>query len=253
MGSTGLFRASLGELQSSECISGVISEQNVFSSSNLVDFVLEPDVYIYLADQQGIQFIGFDQQTNGSIAASNLAQLESYGDAIITIFNSVFVRFCNATTVECDSSVIIYMNLEYPDINDILTFRKSKQPLPGTLTLMYTTFWDVACIIIVHCKCTCMYTPFATAPPSHPTDVRVFTGSSTAVISWMRPSFVVDFFGVWILRNESFGRKICFYYNIIHVCVHFLASVFLPSHLSCIYITYIILQEKLLMTAGHTV
>ena len=166
--SSGLFRASLGELQSSECISGVISEENVFSSSNLVDFVLEPDVYIYLADQQGTQFIGFDQQTNGSIAASNLAHLESYGDAIVPVFSNMFVRFCNSTTVECDGSAVPYVNSQYPDISDILTFRNSKQPLPGTLYIVHTVYihvciWDVACtctyiyIVRVHCKCTCMY------------------------------------------------------------------------------------------------
>ena len=145
--SSGLFRASLGELQSSECISGVMSEENVFSSSNLVDFVLEPDVYIYLASQQGIEFIGFDQQTNGSIDASNLAHLESYGDAIVTVFSNMFVRICNSSTVVCDLSVVPYMNSEYPAISDILTFRKSKQPLPGTLYVL----------CIYTCTCPCIY------------------------------------------------------------------------------------------------
>ena len=148
--SSGLFRASLGELQSSECISGVISEENVFSSSNLVDFVLEPDVYIYLADQQGIQFIGFDQQTNGSIAASNLAHLESYGDAIVTVFNNMLVRFCNSSTVMCDDSVV---NSEYPAISDILTFRNSKQPLPGTLYIVRTVYMYVHVHVYMYMGC----------------------------------------------------------------------------------------------------
>ena len=41
-------------------------------------------------------------------------------------------------------------------------------------------------------------------PPSFPADVRVFSGSESATVSWSRPSFVQSFFG------KYFGKYFIF-------------------------------------------
>ena len=127
----GLFRGPLEEFQSSDC-SPPSLKQTIFSSSPVVEFVLEPEVFIYFTADQVVQFVGFDKENNGTIEGSEAMFLESFGDAAVIIFNNI-ARICNATTQSCPSSVAsVYNDVDYPIIDDILVFRKSKQPLPGT-------------------------------------------------------------------------------------------------------------------------
>ena len=123
----GLFRGPLDEFQSSEC-SPPSTRETIFSSSPVVDFVLEPDVFIYFIADQVVQFVGFDKENNGTIEGSEAMFLESFGDATVVIFNNS-TRICNATTQTCSP---LYHDEIYSNTDDILVFRKSKQPLPGT-------------------------------------------------------------------------------------------------------------------------
>lgn len=128
----GLFRGPLNEFQSSEgsLCSSLSTEETIFSTSTVVDFVLEPEVFIYFIADQAVQFVGFDKQNNGTIEDSNAMLLESFGDTTVIINNNL-TRMCSATMQRCNSNSDRYEDDIYPNIDDILVFRKSKQPLPG--------------------------------------------------------------------------------------------------------------------------
>jgi hypothetical protein len=157
----GLFRGSLNDFRSSQTSTcpQVDAVQVVFSSANFADFVLEPDVFIYFIAENTVHYIGFDKQNNGSIMGNIAMLLESFGEIIVTVTDNIGVR-CDATAGECDFNLAPYIG---NNIEDILVLRKSKQPLP--------------------------------APPSFPADVRVFSGSESATVSWSMPNFVQSFFG----------------------------------------------------------
>lgn len=132
-GDGGLFRGELKDFRnsaSSACRNKVETEADIFLTPTLTDFVLEPDVFIYLIDNRTLHFIGFDKQNNGSVGDSIRAMfVESFGDATVTIIDN-FAVLCNVTSSSCPVSATTYPGDE-PPIDDILVFRKSKQPLPG--------------------------------------------------------------------------------------------------------------------------
>ena len=154
----GLFRGPLDEFQSSEC-SPPSTKETIFSSSPVVDFVLEPEVFIYFTADQVVQFVGFDKENNGTIEGSEAMFLESFGDATVVIFNNI-TRLCNATTQTCPFSVAsLYSDEVYPIIDDILVFRKSKQPLPGTCACARCNFAFIqSCCALLAFTSTYMYT-----------------------------------------------------------------------------------------------
>lgn len=150
----GLFRGSLEEFQSSECsMSPPSTKQTIFSNSPVADFVLEPEVFIYFTADQVVQFVGFDMENNGTIADSGAMLLESFGDATVIILNNI-TRVCNATTQTCLSLASEYVDEVYPNIDDIVVFRKSKQPLPGTCAGYYI----FTCTFVQSCCVLCLYT-----------------------------------------------------------------------------------------------
>lgn len=119
----------------------------------LIDFVLEPDVFIYFVTMRGLQFIGFDQQNNGSINEAQIMSLDAFGDAVVIISDSdpIFSKVCNVTERGCESLVSFYDDENFP-ITDVLTFRKSKQPLPGMVFMyMYNMCIHLCSCYTVHC------------------------------------------------------------------------------------------------------
>ena len=134
----GLFRGPLGDFRSSQSASCPIEtpmEETIFQSPDLRDFVLEPDVFIYFIDNESLHYVGFDKQNNGSIPL-NATFVESFGEVTVTITNNVALK-CNTSTDDCSSQVAVYLSAVYPVIDDILVFRKSKQPLPGMFKYCY--------------------------------------------------------------------------------------------------------------------
>ena len=125
----GFFRGPLGmfrESQTAVCPSTVPAMEMISLSPTLLDFVLEPDVFIYYIADSAIHFVGFDKQNNGTIEESNAMLVESFGDVTVGIHLDE-ARRCNATTRDCFTTPA---NVGRP-VNDILVFRKSKQPLPS--------------------------------------------------------------------------------------------------------------------------
>ena len=99
----------------------------------LLDFVLEPDVFIYFVTMRGLQFIGFDLQNNGSIIEALILSLDAFDDTVLIFSNSnpTFSKVCNVTGGLCQTTISVYMDGQ--PITGVLTFRKSKQPLAGTV------------------------------------------------------------------------------------------------------------------------
>ena len=99
----------------------------------LRDFVLEPDVFIYFVTMRGLQFIGFDLQNNGSIIEAQILLLDAFDDTVLILSDSnpTFSKVCNVTVEQCQSTISVYTGMQ--PITDVLTFRKSKQPLAGTV------------------------------------------------------------------------------------------------------------------------
>ena len=131
----GLFRGPLRDFRRSQtldCPDGAPVQETIFLSPLLLDFVLEPDVFIYFTDGDSLYFIGFDKQNNGSIMKSNQILVESFGEVTVTITPTEmgpYAVMCNATASACSDAPAEYTGADV--INDILVFRKSKQPLPG--------------------------------------------------------------------------------------------------------------------------
>ena len=121
----GVFRNSL----SSDCLTGTQDEEQVFSSDTLVDFVLEPDVFIYFISGGVVNFIGFDKQNHGSISTATGMLVESFGEK--TLSYSTFAQACSAETGTCLQHIEMFMDDSFSLIDDMLVFRKAKQPLPS--------------------------------------------------------------------------------------------------------------------------
>ena len=113
----------------------------------LLDFVLEPDVFIYFVATRGLQYIGFDQQNNGSIIEAQISSLDAFGDTVLIISDS-YLQVCNATVGTCQSNVSLYTGGQ--PITDVLTFRKSKQPLPGTVVMYMYCHSVSSCFASTH-------------------------------------------------------------------------------------------------------
>lgn len=127
----------------------------------LQDFALEPDVFIYFVTMRGLHFIGFDQQNNGSIDEAQVMSLDAFGDTVVVISDSdpIFSKVCNVTAGLCQSTISIYMDEDSP-ITDVLTFRKSKQPLPGMVFLYMYIIYTVYMYVIHVCICTFEFCPY---------------------------------------------------------------------------------------------
>ena len=189
-----MFRGSLNDFRSSQtstCPQVDAVQEFVFSSANFTDFVLEPDVFIYFIAENTVHYIGFDQQNNGSIMGNNAMLLESFGEIIVTVTNNISVR-CSATAAKCEFNLALYNG---NNIEDILVLRKSKQPLPGKPADGHAYY----IINITVVRCLMLLLLQIAAPPSFPADVRVFSGSESATVSWSRPSFVQSFFGKYFI------------------------------------------------------
>ena len=134
-GENGLFRGPLDDFrdsQSSLCPTETPSEEVVFLSPTLVDFVLEPDVFVYFITDNTVHYIGFDKQNNGSIIPAAGMLVESFGEHTVSYYDMLsFARTCNAETGMCSAHVEMFSDISFRDIDDILVFRKAKQPLPG--------------------------------------------------------------------------------------------------------------------------
>ena len=132
-----MFRGSLNDFRSSQTPTcppvDSIQEEIVFWSSNLIDFVLEPDVFIYFVADNTLYYIGFDKQNNGSFGGNNPMLLESFGEILVTVTGTLGVR-CNVTAGQC---LFAFTQYDGNNIEDILVFRKSKQPLPGIYTCIH--------------------------------------------------------------------------------------------------------------------
>ena len=131
----GLFRGPLGMFRDSQdlaCPAAIPVEEMIFLSPTLLDFVLEPNVFIYFIADNAIHFVGFDKQNNGTIEDSNAMLLESFGDATVSIIDNN-ARRCNATTRTC-SQIVATVGT----ITDLLVFRKSKQPFPSESSSLFT-------------------------------------------------------------------------------------------------------------------
>ena len=203
-----MFRGSLNDFRSSQtstCPQVDAVQEFVFSSANFTDFVLEPDVFIYFIAENTVHYIGFDQQNNGSIMGNNAMLLESFGEIIVTVTNNIGVR-CSATAAKCEFNLALYNSNN--NIEDILVLRKSKQPLPGKPAdghAYYITITVVRCLMLLLLQ--------IAAPSSFPADVRVFSGSESATVSWSRPSFVQSFFGKYFIFPVIYN---CIYIYIIY-------------------------------------
>ena len=132
----------------------------------LRDFVLEPDVFIYFVTMRGLQFIGFDQQNNGSIIEAQIMSLDAFGDTVIIISDSdpTFSKVCNVTAGLCQSTISVYMGMQ--PITDILTFRKSKQPLPGMVFMYRYMYMYMLYIYFELCPYTCACLQYNVMVPS---------------------------------------------------------------------------------------
>ena len=131
----GFFRGPLGMFRDSQdlaCPSPIRVEETIFLSSTLLDFVLEPNVFIYYIADSAIHFVGFDKQNNGTIEDSNAMLLESFGDSTVGILANN-ARRCNATTRTCSQTPATVGT-----ITDLLVFRKSKQPFPSESSSLFT-------------------------------------------------------------------------------------------------------------------
>ena len=134
-GSGGLFRASLGDLLmvNSDCPSNFPSESTIIADSLLLDFVLEPSIFIYFISSIGLQSTGFDQQNGGNLSDESIrfaTSLEAFVEAIVTVTVSGgenLFRICSISA-KCQSTLSFYPG---ESVIDISAFRKSKQPLPG--------------------------------------------------------------------------------------------------------------------------
>lgn len=137
----GFFRGPLGMFRDSEdsaCPAAIPVEETIFLSPALLDFVLEPDVFIYFIADNAIHFVGFDKQNNGTIEDSNAMLLESFGDSTVSILANN-ARMCNATTRMCSQTLATVGT-----ITDLVVFRKSKQPFPSESSSL---FMHVHCFI----------------------------------------------------------------------------------------------------------
>ena len=132
----------------------------------LRDFVLEPDVFIYFVTMRGLQFIGFDQQNNGSIIEAQIMSLDAFGDTVIIISDSnpTFSKVCNVTARLCQSTISVYVDMQ--PITDILTFRKSKQPLPGMVFMYRYMYMYMLYIYFELCPHTCVCPQYNVMVPS---------------------------------------------------------------------------------------
>lgn len=134
----GLFRGSLDDFRRSQTLdcpdTAPISEV-IFSSPTLVDFVLEPDVFIYFISNNDLYYVGFDKENNGTIINSGSELVEAFG-ALTVIFTSEGLpraRMCSSVTNDCAATLALFHEDLMPFIDDAIVFRKSKQPLPGML------------------------------------------------------------------------------------------------------------------------
>ena len=133
---------------SSDCLSGTQDEEQVFSSDTLVDFVLEPDVFIYFISGGIVNFIGFDKQNYGSISTAPDSMLvESFGEK--TVSYSAFAQACSAETGMCLQHLEMFVDSSLSLVDDMLVFRKAKQPLPGKCIVSGKLF--IKALSFVHC------------------------------------------------------------------------------------------------------
>ena len=133
----GLFRGSLDDFRSSQtqdCPDTTPMAEVIFSSSNLVDFVLEPGVFIYLISNNNLNYVGFDKENNGTIMNSGSELVEAFGELTVIFTSAGFIpraRMCSTVTNECASTAAQFHDDLMPFIDDAIVFRRSKQPLPG--------------------------------------------------------------------------------------------------------------------------
>ena len=134
----GLFRGSLDEFRNSQSLdcpdTAPTMIETVFSSTSLIDFVLEPDVFIYFISDNTLHYIGFDKQNNGTIMSSNSMLVEAFGELAV-IFTQLqqisTASMCSTEDNDCSDTLAVLPNEFLPFIDDAIVFRKSKQPLPG--------------------------------------------------------------------------------------------------------------------------
>ena len=125
----GLFRGSLNDFQTSTCPVDTLQEEVVFSNAKVIDFVLEPDVFIYFITEDTVHYVGFDKQNNGSFNVLNVMLVESFGETAVTI-SGIAATVCDVPAGPCPGSIVVHNR---GNIDDILVLRKSKQPLASRL------------------------------------------------------------------------------------------------------------------------
>ena len=131
----GLFKASFGDFRSSSCKNEneIPSVVRIIADEMTENFVLEPSVFIYFTKGDSLQYISFDLENNGSIdnISPNIEYLESFDESVVIVQNLTEVglafRLCEISDSMCPTTLLSFSQ----PIQDILTFRRSKQPLPG--------------------------------------------------------------------------------------------------------------------------